>query len=95
MSGPPESPWQESFPESAAQIMLAVMLPYALLHSVFVVTVTSTSCRAVGWLPPLLRVPQPVTVASTPAYVAPVSAGRQAGATSLVKVTACERRRMA
>ena len=38
-------------------------------------------------MPPLLRVPQPVTVARTPAYVALRSAGRQAGLTSLVRQT--------
>ena len=96
-SGPPESPWQESFPEPPAQIMMEVEPgPARLLHSALVVTVTSTSCREVDDFPlPSPNLPQPVTVARWPSYVDSTSAGRHAGVTSRVKSTALDRRRMA
>ena len=42
----------------------ATLEPYAFSHWVLEVTVTFTSCRALGWLPPKVVVPHPVTVAT-------------------------------
>ena len=95
ISGPPESPWHESFPESAAQIMLELIVPlYALLHLALLITVTSASCRVLGLGPLDLSLPHPVTVARTSVYVELRSVGRHAGLTLLVKVTGFARRRM-
>ena len=57
-------------------------------------TVTSTSLRVVGWLPPELVVPHPDTVALLPSYSLLVSPGRQAGLTEVLMLTGEERVRM-
>ena len=80
---PPLSPWQESIPPLArpAHIISELIELYEFLHAAFVIPGTSTLCKTDGDPPPLLKVPQPLTVNVLPAKKSPpkLVGGKQAG----------------
>ena len=63
-NGPPESPWQESFPAAPAHIIWLVISFWAYFPQlVFLKTWTVTSCKTFGEDPPYVTVPHPDTTA--------------------------------